>query len=356
VLGCLLDGCGTVFQLTPSSGGNWTEQVLSQFDSFTGTPSAPVVLDRLGNVYGTLVCTFDCFSGNGGSIFEVVHGSNGSWTTWDLADYWSDFGGGLCEGCGVAFDQVGRIYGLSASNHQFPEQGAVFYLGQLSVRNWYTIILYSFQGGSDGSTPSVWLTFGANDSIYSTTNSGGASNAGTVFKVQNAGGAMWTETQLYAFLGGSDGATPYGGVVFDSAGNLYGTTSGDGSANKGTVFKLTHNPNGTWSESVLYSFQGGSDAVHPAGPLTFDARGDLYGVAAGGSYGHGAVFKLTPSGGGWTESVIYSFTGGLDGDTPSGGVVLDSAGNLYGTTVYGGAYPTCSDEPYCGGVVYQLTP
>jgi uncharacterized repeat protein (TIGR03803 family) len=263
----------------------------------------------------------------------------------------------MCDGCGIAFDQTGRLFGTSNYASEYGGNGAVFYLGQQSVRNWYTIFLYSFRSGSDGSGPSIWFAFSANDSIYSTTNSGGASNAGTVFKVQSLGGAQWTETQLYAFEGGADGSYPNGGVIFDSAGNLYGTTLNGGDTDTGTAFKLTHNSNGTWSKSTLYSFQGGTDAAHPGGPLTFDAAGDLYGVAGGGAFGHGAVFKLTPSAGGqWTESVVYSFTGGLDGDGPSGGLILDNTGNLYGTTVHGGAYPTCSDEPYCGGVAYEITP
>lgn len=358
LLNCLLHGCGTVFQLMPASNGDWTEQVLSRFEAqggYGGLPDAPVVLDRHGNVYGTFNCTFDCIAGQGGGIFEIVH-SNGGWTDWTLADYWS-FGRGMCNSCGIAFDQAGRLYGTSSYASDSGGNGAVFYLGQQSALNWYTIFLYGFKSGNDGSGPSVWFTFGANDAIYSTTNSGGASNAGTVFKVQNLGGAQWTETQLYTFLGGSDGSYPNGGVIFDSSGNLYGTTISGGTANKGIVFKLTHNSNGSWSESILYSFLGGSDAANPGGPLTFDAAGDLYGVAGGGAFGHGAVFKLTPSSGGqWTETVAYSFTGGLDGDGPSGGVIFDSAGNLYGTTVHGGAYPTCSDEPNCGGVVYKLTP
>ena len=351
---------GTLFQLVPGSGGNWTEQVISDFE-FTdngGTPIAPVALDGVGNIYGTFACTFDCFGNHGGGIFEGVHSSGGNWTMLNLADYWAGVSNGECMdgACGVAFDPVGRLYATTSQyQSQYGNNGAALYLGRRSISGWYTILLYNFRGGNDGVGPSIWFSFGANDAIYSTTSSGGASNAGTVFQLQNRGGVQWSETQLYAFRGGSDGAFPYGGVIFDSAGNLYGTTSGGG-AGYGTVFKLTHNSNGTWTESVLYPFQGGSDAAHPTGPLTFDAAGNLYGVAAGGAYGHGAIFKLVPSGGQWTESVAYSFTGGLDGDGPSGGAIFDSAGNLYGTTVHGGEYPTCSDSPYCGGVVYKFTP
>ena len=119
----------------------------------------------------------------------------------------------------------------------------------------------------------------------------------------------------------------------------------------GTVFKLTPQSNGSWSESVLYSFQGGNDALSPNSSLTFDAAGALYGTAGGGASGQGTVFKLTPSlGGQWTESVVYAFTGGLDGGLPFGGVTIDSSGNLYGTASVGGTLGQS------GGVAFEITP
>lgn len=360
VLQCILSGCGTVFELVPSSGGGWTEQVLTQFvaqNYYGGVPQTPVVLDRLGNVYGTFVCTFDCFAGHGGGVFQLLH-SNGLWRDQTVASYWGQ-GQDQCEPCGVAFDPTGRLYGVTTTfESQYGDTGAVFYLGQQSVFGWYTVILYVFHGGLDGVNPSTWFTFDSSGAIYGTTEYGTDNNAGSVFKLQNAGGAQWDETQLWDFHGGTvDGANPTLGVIFDSAGNLYGTTSEGGTGSKGTVFKLTHNANGSWTESILYSFQGGSDASTPSGPLTFDAQGNLYGVASGGAHGYGAVYKLTPSGGGqWTESVVYSFTDGLDGGYPSGELALDSSGNLYGTAAQGGAYPNCSDEPNCGGVVYEISP
>jgi uncharacterized repeat protein (TIGR03803 family) len=320
-------------------------------------PQTPVVLDRSGNVYGTIVCTFDCFGGKGGSVFQLLH-SNGVWRDLTLASYWSG-GQDQCEPCGVAFGPNGHLYGVTTTyDSQYGNTGAVFYLGQQSVFGWYTVILYTFKGGVDGQNPSTWFTFDSNGAIYGTTQFGSDTNVGTVFQLQNRGGAQWVETQLYSFHGGSaDGAYPTQGVILGSDGNLYGTTTQGGTAGAGTVFKLTHNSNGSWTESILYSFQGGTDASTPSGPLIFDAQGDLYGVAGGGADGQGALYKLTPSSGGqWTESVVYSFTGGLDGGNPSGELALDSSGNLYGTTAQGGAYPSCSDEPYCGGVVWEVSP
>jgi uncharacterized repeat protein (TIGR03803 family) len=352
LMACLLDGCGTAFQLKPHSGGAWSERIISLF-SEGGTPVAPVVFDGHGNIFGTFACTQDCFNMYGG-VFELIPRANGSWTEVTLTD---SFTFTECQNgvCGVAFDSAGHLYGTSQES-VVSQGGVAFSLNHPSVSVWYPVILYGFTGGSDGGGPSIELTFDSSNNLYGTTSSGGASREGTVFKLtQN--GLSWVESVLYSFQGGSDGANPNGGVVFDAGGNLYGTTTSGGTAGAGAVFKLTPQSNGSWSETVLYSFLGGSDAANPGGPLIFDGAGDLYGVAADGAHGHGAVFRLTPSGSGeWTESVVYSFTGGLDGDGPSGGLIFDNAGNLYGTTVHGGAYPTCNDEPYCGGVAYEITP
>jgi uncharacterized repeat protein (TIGR03803 family) len=351
---CLLDGCGTVFQLKPNSGGAWSEKVLYLF-SDGGTPVAPVVFDRRGNVYGTFACTQDCFNMYGG-VFELIPRADGSWTEVRLTDpfAFTECGNGVC---GVAFDNAGHLYGTSQES-LVSQGGVAFGLNPVSVLTWHAYFLYVFTGDSDGGGPSIEFSFDGSGNIYGTTYSGGAYGKGTVFKLtQNGLGLGWAESVLYSFQGDSDGGNPNGGVVFDPTGNLYGTTVNGGTTGAGTVFKLSPNPDGSWSETVLYSFQGGGDATNPGGPLTFDRTGDLYGVAGGGAYGHGAIFKLTPSTGAqWEESIFYSFTGGLDGDSPSGGVVIDASGNLYGTTVYGGAFPTCSDEPYCGGVAYEVTP
>lgn len=327
-----MQGCGTVFELLPNSDGTWSESLIFVGSGDTFFPDTSVLLDRRGNVYGIIDCFgIDCvYSG----AFELTRGSDGMWT-----DFYSTFSQGfpacLYGGCGVMLDRTGNFYGTMPAFGG--GAGAVFSLDRLSVMLWYELTIYYFMGGNDGNNPSVGLAFDARGDIYGTTNSGGASGAGTVFELTpNQVGQGWTETVLYSFQGGSDGGYPIAGLVIDAAGSLYGTTSRGGSGGSGTVFKLTRNGGGSWTESVLYSFQGGGDASAPNSVLTFDATGDLYGTAAGGAHGHGAVFKLTPSAGGqWTESVTHSFTGGLDGDTPSGGVILDNAGNLFGTTQWG---------------------
>jgi uncharacterized repeat protein (TIGR03803 family) len=199
-------------------------------------------------------------------------------------------------------------------------------------------VLYSFRGTPDASIPTSNLISDDAGNLYGTTARGGISNGyggnGTVFKLSPASG-HWRETILYKFSGGSDGEYPSSGLVRDSAGNLYGTTSqgGSSSCGCGVVFKV----DSSGAETVLYSFTA-TDGEYPTGGLIFDPQGDLFGTTSnGGTYGNGAVFELIPnSGGTWTEQVLYSFTNNSgDGSTPDGGVVMDNAGNLYGTTETG---------------------
>ena len=161
----------------------------------------------------------------------------------------------------------------------------------------------------------------------------------------------WNETILYSFAGSPDGAHPYAGLLWDSAGNLYGTTEQGGTHAAGTVFMLAPNPDGRWTESVLYTFTGQNDGANPDAGLAFDSSGNLYGTTTGGGAGsRGTVFKLSRSvGGQWTETVLHSFDL-QDGSDPSnlGSLVVDAAGNLYGTTIDGGQYGL--------GVVFEVSP
>jgi uncharacterized repeat protein (TIGR03803 family) len=234
-------------------------------------------------------------------------------------------------------------------------------------------VLHDFAGAPDGAGPNSGLLLSASGTLYGTTSSGGSgcsAGCGTVFELipPAKGKSAWTETILYDFTGGADGAHPVALLVADSAGNLYGTTStaGEAGCGCGTVFELTRPAAGAtaWSLTVLHSFLGAPDGATPAAGLAFDKSGNLYGTTeTGGAYGdtefgNGTVFKLTkPAGAGaWPETILHSFNASkTDGGSPTGELTLDASGNLYGTTDYGGS----GIEPISGivgsGTVFELT-
>jgi len=196
-------------------------------------------------------------------------------------------------------------------------------------------VIHTFGNFPNGANPYGTLIRDAAGNLYGTAYQGGAANLGVVFRL-GAGGYK----VLHSFLGGTDGANPYAGVAIDSAGNLYGTTFGGGAPGKGVVYKVS----ASGQEAVLYTFTGGADGGSPYAGVVLDAAGNLYGTTYyGGTANAGAVYEVSTSG---QETVLYSFTGGADGANPYGGVTLDSSGNLYGTT-YGRG--TSND-----GVVYAL--
>jgi uncharacterized repeat protein (TIGR03803 family) len=223
-------------------------------------------------------------------------------------------------------------------------------------------VLHYFTGGPDGAYPRDELTVGPSGVLYGTSAGGGTNGSGTVFKLSQHNSA-WILSPLYEFTGGSDGKGPIGGVVIGPDGALYGTTQLGGADDDGVVFSLA--PPRTfcrstvcyWNETILHTFTGTPDGFNPwTEKLTFDAAGNIYGTTGnGGQYGPGGgtAFELTPSGGGYTETILHSFGLRGDGWAPFGGVVLDPAGNVYGTTVGGGLVHGCSTG--CG-TVFQLTP
>jgi uncharacterized repeat protein (TIGR03803 family) len=190
--------------------------------------------------------------------------------------------------------------------------------------------------------------------LYGTTAIGGAYSQGTVFELMPQSGRTWKEKVLYSFTGGSDGGGPSAGVIFDSAGDLYGTAAGGGAYTHGVVFQLIPRSDGSWKENVIHPFTGGWDGNDPSSNLIFDTIGNLYsttpygGVYGECGYGCGVVFRLEPSSnGGWHETVLHSFDD-HPGANSFAGVILDAAGNLYGTTL-GDGYIT-------RGSVFRLTP
>jgi uncharacterized repeat protein (TIGR03803 family) len=249
----------------------------------------------------------------------------------------------------VILGEQGNLYGTTEFGGPSPvnQGGTVFKID----RNGREAVLYRFKNsdGPDGGAPSGSLVRDAQGNLYGTTTGGGTYDRGAVFKVDPAG----NETVLYSFTDGPDGGIPQSGLIRDEQGNLYGTTlSGGGPDYYGTVFKV--DPTG--AETVLHSFTGSPDGRDPIGGLIRDQEGNLYGTtSSGGTHSGGTVFKLDSSG---KETVLYSFTGAADGQYPAAGVIRDEKGNLYGTTVFGGtsSNPACSPNGSGCGVVFKLDP
>lgn len=270
-----------------------------------------------------------------------------------------NFTGGSLPESPLIFDQAGNLYGTS---HVGGTSGFGF-IFQLSRhgQQWNEDVLYDFcsvGGCNDGSEPYGDLILDASGNLYGTTFTGGTYNEGVVYELALASGGHWSEKVLYNFGNGTDGNYPYGGLVFDKQGNLYGTTAGGGtstgcSGGCGTVFKLRPLANGQWKETILYSFcslPDCSDGYYPHASVVLDTRGNIYGTTVfGGTLdNYGTVFELTPGNGGeWTESTLHMFQGS-DGSYPNAGLVLDEAGNLYGAAASGG-------DTGDNGTVFQLT-
>src|SRR5271165_1464902 len=305
-------------------------------------PYAGLTMDRGGKLYGT---THSGNSGtNWGNVYQLQHKGSG-WVFNPLGV----FDGTLSAR--AVFGPDGLIYSTSPNNIAGYVYGYVFNMRPgvkactAAICPWNISLLYAFSGAADGGSPRYGdLNFDQAGNIYGTTPAGG-SGSGVVYEMMHSGPA-WTEQPLYTFSG-PDGAQPYAGVIFDNAGNLYGTTSQGGAYGYGTVYELSPAGNG-WTEKVLYSFQGGSDGSSPIAGLIFDQAGNLYGATEnGGSGGGGTAFELTPSGGSWTFNLLYSFNGGTNCG-PRAALVMDGTGNLYGTTFCDGANNL--------GSIFKLTP
>jgi uncharacterized repeat protein (TIGR03803 family) len=339
-------GGGTVFQLSPSGSG-WTHTVLYSFTGSKdgGEPYKGVTLDAQGNLYGTAVTGgFGSCEGGCGVVFKLTN-SNGTWTQ-SVIHYFSGGNDGSGPGSGLAFDRHGNLYGMTPTGGAYG-LGTIYQLQPQSNGTWKLHVAHAFTGGVDGSSGSAGrLILDHAGNFYGVTTVGGANGDGIVFEL-SPGQTGWTLTPLYAFKDQPDGALPYGGLIFDKAGNLYGTTYYAGVYDVGTVYKLTK-ANGTWTESVLYNFKGGSDGSSPISTLVSDATGNLYGTTSdgGASCACGVIFKIGH--GTWTESVPYRFTGAPNAGFAYNGMVGDSTGKFYGATVHGG--------PTNDGTIYEFTP
>lgn len=327
--------CCTVFHLSPEAKGKWTEKALY---SVTGS-LAGVISDAAGNLYGT---TEAGGTRGRGAIFQLSPSANGTWTKHVLHTFSGKDGANPFAG--LVSDNAGHFYGTTFTGTN--KCGEVFQLTQHQNGHWTFRILHAFSG-NDGCGPSSALVFDVAGNLYGTASSGGTSpgcgpsGCGVVFELSPQSGNSWNYQSIYNFSG-IDGAVPRAALTLDAAGNLHGTTWQGGSG-LGTVFQLSPGTNGQWTESVLHAFAG-PDGAYPYASLTIDSGGNLYGTTtAGGTLtcgesGCGTVFELTPSGGGWEETVLGAFSDLSDGGYPYAGVRLDAKGNLYGATTAGGKF------------------
>ncbi len=338
-------GCGTVFELTPpSAGGNtWTETVLYSFQggiSSDGSgPQSGLVFDTKGALYGTT-------SSGGkfglGVVFKLTPPATQG-AAWTETVLYSFKGGadGSNPASALIFNAAGVLFGTTPAGgaNNF---GIAFKLtAPAKGTTWVEAILYTFKGLSDGGKSYAPLIFKGNN-LYGTTLDGGSSAQGAVFElVAPAKGGVWTETALYSFTGGADGGKPYAGLILDKTGNFYSTTGLGGSGGYGTVFELKAPVKGstTWTESVLFNFMGGPTGSYPRSGLVFDATGNLYSTTGVDTSNSGVIFELAKpvkAGSPWTESVLWSFTGGSDGGDSTAGLLV-SGTTLYGSTSLGGS-------------------
>ncbi len=379
-------GGGTVFKISPPAtpGGNWTESILWSFgngsDGNVPSTGLGLIMDGSGNLYGT---TSKGGAYGAGTLFEITPKTGGSWTESILWSFGNGSDGSTPSG-GLILDSNGNLYGTTRIGGDFSHSGGsclvsvcggtVFELSPPATLggNWSEAILWNFGNGTDGANPYSAPIMDTDGNLYGTTLYGGIypGVGGTVFELSPPAmaGGNWTESILWSFGNGTDGSGPVAGLILDSSGNLYGTTETGGtySSPDGTAFELSppSAPGGKWTESVLWNFGDGSDAAQPEGGVIMDKSGNLYGTTLyGGAYvnpsdgeGFGAAFELSsPSapGGAWTESVLWNFEGN-DGHGPSAGLIVDAGGNLFGTA-HGGSNSQ-GLAALGGGAVFEISP
>lgn len=337
--------CGTVSKLTPRSSPPWQESVLYGFTCYGDgkNPYGGVTFDRNADLFGTTVS-----GGSGGSC-----GSTGCGVAWKLhasgetvLHSFSGGSDGFGPGNALAIDRQGNLYGTTPDGGAH-YSGVVYQLSQ-HKGSWRERVIYAFNGSSEGGVGSLGrLLIDRAGDLYGVTEVGGAHSAGTAYELTRAGAKNWKLTTLYAFKGTPDCGSPYGGMIADRHGNLYGTTYYGGANGLGCVFELAR-ARGGYRERVLYSFAAGNDGNSPTSTLLFTGSRVLYGTtsAGGGSCNCGTVFKLDAKTG--AESIVHAFTGGRDGAYPYYGLAPGSKGDLLGTTVAGGTSNA--------GTVFEITP
>ena len=343
-----------VFQLTPGLSGIYSASLVYGFEHEDVAPMTGLALGADGSYYGTGGLE------NGGSIYKLTPNAGGEWTRTVLWTSGSKGGLGLTTNY-VGFDNSGNLIATLIYGSATCCGGTVLQFIPGNSDSWKLNRIYEFEKGNDGAKPSAALIRDQLGNLYGVTEFGGNYQNGTVFELSPQQNGNWKETILYSFQGGQDGSAPLASLTMDSSGNLYGTTFSSTTdffqpcSPCGTVFELSAGANGAWIETVLHRFSSSGDGAYPKGGLVFDQEGNLYGTTAGGGAngyggggeGYGTLFELSPSAGGWTESGLYSFDL-YHGAGPWQNLVIYS-NTIYGVTLYGG------DTELADGVVYAAT-
>jgi hypothetical protein len=390
---------GTVFEMTPKAGGGFTLKTIHQFSQATGdgaNPSSALIFDAEGNLYGVTPN-----GGNGcGIVFEMSPpiAKGEPWTETFVHNFDSNGDDGCNPSGHLIFDAAGDLFGGTFNgggglNNLFCNNGCgTTYKLHMANGKWTETVLHRFTGsGTDGQSPTGGLAFDKAGDLWGTTFIGGAGNpptcggtngagfCGTVFELTPNANGTWTESTLYSFVDASTGWNSFSGLILDQAGDLVGTTENGGSALQGTVFKITPKGKGKVEESLIHQFDGEADGSFPNIGVILGAAGTLYGVTStgGGTNGNfvcvedsgggcGIVYKLTPgSDGTWTETILYTFLGGADGAEPGDDVLAFGAnGEIFGSAAAGGDFDFnktgCADfgenQPGGCGVVFEVQP
>jgi hypothetical protein len=330
------------------------ENVLFRFNFTNGSePQSALITDGKGHFYGTALGGKECNSNSTygcGVVYELSQGSGGKVSEKVIYAFTGTTDGSSPSG--LVFGKDGNLYGTIFGSPN--GIGGIFQLKQGANGTWAESVIYSFTNSS-GYFPGNQLAFDSGGNLYGCLLYGGSGDNGVVFELSPQSNGTWTETTIHTFAGGpNDGSRPFGGVIVDDKGDVFGTTQDGGQLNNyGTVYELSPGSNGTWSETILYNFSDRTDGAFPLAALTTDAAGNLYGTTTfGGSSGNGGTaFELSLSGSVWTETTLYSFNSGPADGYQASGLVLDVKGNIYGTTLYGG---NGCNLPGCG-IVFRLT-
>jgi uncharacterized repeat protein (TIGR03803 family) len=356
-------GYGEIFRAVPDEVGDLTQTVLHSFTGgMDGGNPAGIVLDKEGNIYGLASL------GGGknlGVFYELSPSGHEQWKETILYNFTRTLIRDEPFPNAPSMDNAGNFFGQTYEWGGYGYgYGSIFEISPTQVGPWKFTLIHTFSGKAGGAAPFGSFVFDQAGNLYGTGAFGGSADGGVVFELTPATDGTWSESVLYNFAGGADGSFPSSGVVFDAAGNLFGTTGNGGSVSGcgfyggcGTVFELSPSADGAWKESLLYTF-GDIGPELGAGPsgLSLDNAGNLFGATYEGGSGRlcydgcGTVFELSPMGNGqWFTMTLHSFTGSPGGQNPSGGVLLTSGGRLYGTTSLGGANGGFK------GLVYELS-